>query len=65
MSFAGNADLPADEQVDDRVEMDWAGFDLGRGGQQKRERDAVLVPEVHQRTKRQAAGDGKQHRGQQ
>ena len=61
MGFAGDADLAADEPVDDGVEMDGAGLDGARGGELDGEGDFVFVAEVHERAEREAAGDGKLH----
>ena len=61
MGFAGDADLAADEPVDDGVEVDGAGLDGAGGGELDGEGYFVFVAEVHERAEGETAGDGKLH----
>ena len=61
VGFAGDADLAADEPVDDGVEMDGAGLERTGGGELDGKGDFVFVAEVHERAEGKTAGDGELH----
>ena len=61
VGFAGDADLAADQPAYLGVEVDGAGFEFGRRGEEDGEGYGVFVAEVHERAQRQAAGDWELH----
>ena len=61
VGFAGDADLAADQPVDDGVEVDGAGLESAGCGELDGKGDFILVAEVHERAQGEAAGDGELH----
>jgi hypothetical protein len=61
VGFAGNANLAADEPVDDGVEVDGARLQRVGCGELDGEGYFVFIAEVHERAEGEAAGDGELH----